>query len=83
MQKGLLSVVAGNTPDIRGVGVERLLRLSPRAVLLAVSIQGHETGYLVVQRLLLDLRQMLGGEAAQHLLGSPPEGRRTSRREGC
>ncbi|MER5216834.1 GTP-binding protein [Streptomyces sp. NPDC002838] len=52
MQKGLLSVVAGNTPEIRGVGVEQLLRLSPRAVLLAVSIQGQEMGYQVVQRFL-------------------------------
>jgi G3E family GTPase len=50
--KGLLSVVAGNTPGIRGVGVDRLLRLSPRAVVLAVSIQSQEAGYPVVQRFL-------------------------------
>lgn len=52
MQKGLLSVVVGNTPEIRGDGVEQLLRLSPRAVLLAVSFQGQETGHPVVQRFL-------------------------------
>lgn len=52
MQKGLLSVVAGNTPDVRGVAVEQVLWLSPRAVLLAVSIQGQETGHPVVQRFL-------------------------------
>ncbi|MEV0219701.1 GTP-binding protein [Streptomyces sp. NPDC050704] len=52
MRKGLLSVVCGNTPEMRGVGVEQLLRLSPRAVPLAVSIQGQETGYPVVQRFL-------------------------------
>ncbi|MER7408539.1 hypothetical protein ABT373_40455 [Streptomyces sp. NPDC000070] len=34
------------------MGVEQLLRLSPWAVLLAVSFQGQETGYPVVQRFL-------------------------------
>ncbi|MEU2736090.1 GTP-binding protein [Streptomyces sp. NPDC007095] len=52
MRKGLLSVVAGNTPGVRGAVVDRLLRLSPRAVLLAVSIEGREAGHPVVQRYL-------------------------------
>ncbi len=52
MPKGLLSVVAGNTPGIRAEVVDQLLRLSPRAVLLAVSIQGCDKGYPVVQRFL-------------------------------
>ncbi|WP_426544431.1 GTP-binding protein [Streptomyces sp. UG1] len=45
-------MVVGNTPDVRGSAVEELLRLSPRAVLLAVSIENQRTGYPVVQRFL-------------------------------
>ncbi|MBT2675684.1 GTP-binding protein [Streptomyces sp. ISL-14] len=48
----MLSVVAGNTPGVRGAVVDRLLRLSPHAVLLTVSIQRRNTGYPVVQRYL-------------------------------
>ncbi|MFD3504314.1 hypothetical protein [Streptomyces sp. NPDC058678] len=52
MPKGLLSVVVGNTPGVRADVVDQLLRLSPRAVLLAVSIQECDNGYPVVQRFL-------------------------------
>ncbi|MGW9170901.1 hypothetical protein [Streptomyces decoyicus] len=49
--KGLLSVVIGNTPDARGAVVNHAMRLSPRAVVLAVSIH-NTTGeeYPTVQR---------------------------------
>ncbi|MEV6781016.1 GTP-binding protein [Streptomyces sp. NPDC051098] len=51
--KGLLSVVAGNSPEIRGGLVEQLLRTSPEAVVLSVSVEdGPSGGYPVVQRLM-------------------------------
>ncbi|MFK0047635.1 GTP-binding protein [Streptomyces sp. NPDC090741] len=50
MSKGLLSVVAGNTPGVRGLVVDHLLRTSPSAVVLAVSIHDRGSGYPVVQR---------------------------------
>lgn len=52
MRKGLLSVVVGNAPGVRAAVVDQILRLSPRAVLLAASIQGRGAGYPVVQRFL-------------------------------
>ncbi|MFD9334977.1 hypothetical protein ACFWBF_11310 [Streptomyces sp. NPDC060028] len=50
LSKGLLSVVTGNTPGVRGLVVDHLLRASPRAAVLAVSIQDRGSGYPVVQR---------------------------------
>ncbi|MEU8918783.1 GTP-binding protein [Streptomyces nigrescens] len=51
MPKGLLSVVVGNTPDARGAVVNHAMRLSPRAVVLAVSIQNTpDEEYPTVQR---------------------------------
>jgi G3E family GTPase len=51
--KGLLSVVAGNSPEIRGGLVEQLLRTSPEAVILSVSVEdSHSGGHPVVQRLM-------------------------------
>ncbi|MEU6866239.1 GTP-binding protein [Streptomyces sp. NPDC046876] len=50
MSKGLLSVVTGNTPGVRGQVVGHLLRASPRAAVLAVSIEARGSGYPVVQR---------------------------------
>ncbi|WP_405496407.1 hypothetical protein [Streptomyces sp. NBC_00096] len=48
--KGLLGVVAGNTPGVRGLVVDHLLRASPRATVLAVSVQDRGSGYPVMQR---------------------------------
>lgn len=51
MPKGLLSVVVGNTPDARSAVVHHTMRLSPRAVVVAVSIQNTTDGeYPTVQR---------------------------------
>ncbi|ANS63265.1 cobalamin synthesis CobW domain-containing protein [Streptomyces lincolnensis] len=52
MPKALLSVVLGDTPAVRGAVVDGLLRLSPRPVLLAVTIEARDAGYPVVQRFL-------------------------------
>ena len=52
MPKALLSVALGDTPAVRGAVVDRLLRLSPRPVLLAVTIEARDEGYPVVQRFL-------------------------------
>ncbi|WLW57315.1 GTP-binding protein [Streptomyces sp. YU58] len=52
MSKALLSVAFGDTPAVRGAVVDRLLRLSPRPVLLAVTIEARDEGYPVVQRFL-------------------------------
>ncbi|MFJ8313358.1 MULTISPECIES: GTP-binding protein [unclassified Streptomyces] len=70
MRKGLLSVVAGNTPDVRGAVVDRLLRLSPRAVLLSVSIEGRRGGRPVVQRYLSGA-EATGREASKGATGDP------------
>ncbi|WP_282701394.1 GTP-binding protein [Streptomyces sp. CC219B] len=51
MSKGLLSVVTGNTPAVRGAVVDALLRVSPQATVLAVSVEDRgDEGYPVVQR---------------------------------
>ncbi|MFD7834633.1 GTP-binding protein [Streptomyces sp. NPDC059761] len=50
LSKGLLSVVTGNTSGVRGLVVDHLLRASPRAAVLAVSVQDRDRGYPVVQR---------------------------------
>jgi hypothetical protein len=53
VRKGLLSVVAGNTPQIRGDLVTQLRRTEPESVVLSVSIQESPSGgYPVVQRLV-------------------------------
>lgn len=53
MQKGLLSVVTGNSPEIRGGLVEQLLRTSPEAAVLSVSVEdGLAGGHPTVQRLM-------------------------------
>lgn len=50
--KGVLSVLVGNTPEVRGELTERLSRQHPGAVALSVSVQAATTGpYPVVQRL--------------------------------
>ncbi|MFE3907330.1 hypothetical protein ACFXPY_45725 [Streptomyces sp. NPDC059153] len=52
VSKGLLSVVTGNTPTVRGKVVDTLLGLLSAAVVLAVSIHGRGEGYPSVQRFL-------------------------------
>ncbi|MEU5001295.1 GTP-binding protein [Streptomyces sp. NPDC021622] len=71
MPKGLLSVVAGNTPDVRGAVVDQLLRAAPNAVVLAVSIHGADAGYPVVQRFLSGADPALRDAAAQGATGDP------------
>jgi G3E family GTPase len=52
-RKGLLSVVTGNTPGIRGDLVAHLGRTHPGSVVLSLSLQEHTAGrYPVVQRLM-------------------------------
>ncbi|MEU0965061.1 GTP-binding protein [Streptomyces sp. NPDC005917] len=73
MSKGLLSVVAGNTPGVRGAVVDQLLRLAPRAVVLAVSIQAQAQGkgYPTVQRFLSGTGTALQGRALKGATGDP------------
>ncbi|MFJ7150578.1 GTP-binding protein [Streptomyces sp. NPDC100445] len=73
MGKGLLSVVVGNTPGVRGAVVDQLLRLAPRAVVLAVSIQAQAQGrgYPTVQRFLYGSGAALPGRALQGATGDP------------
>lgn len=71
MPKGLLSVVAGNSPYVRGLVVDQLLRASPRAVVLAVSVQGRGAGYPVVQRFTAGADAELGGAMARGATGDP------------
>ncbi|MFJ3967108.1 GTP-binding protein [Streptomyces parvus] len=52
MAKSLLSIVTGNTPQIRGVAVDQVLNLSPRAVVVSVSLHVRENRLPVVQRYL-------------------------------
>ncbi len=59
MSKVLLSVVTGNTPHVRGVAVDHVLRAAPGAVVLAVSIQHRDGAYPAVQRFIS------GGDARQ------------------
>ncbi|MFD3569402.1 hypothetical protein [Streptomyces sp. NPDC058667] len=48
----MLSVLVGNTPEVRGELTGRLSRQHPGAVILSVSVQAATTGpYPVVQRL--------------------------------
>ncbi|MGN5380790.1 GTP-binding protein [Streptomyces lasalocidi] len=71
MSKGLLSVVCGNTPGVRGAVVDQLLGLAPGAVVLAVSIQAQEAGYPIVQRCLSGTATALPGRALQGVTGDP------------
>lgn len=71
MPKGLLSVVAGNTPYVRGLVVDQLVRASPRAVVLSVSLQGRDTGYPVVQRLAGGVDAGLGETVSRGATGDP------------
>ncbi|MGI5350522.1 GTP-binding protein [Streptomyces sp. CA-250714] len=52
MPKTLLSVVSGNSPEVRGALVDQVLAASPNALALAVSLHHRPDGYPVVQRLL-------------------------------
>ncbi|MFJ4873175.1 GTP-binding protein [Streptomyces sp. NPDC088757] len=50
--RGLLSVVAGNTPEVRGDLVAQLARAHPESIVLSVSVQEDPSGrYPVVQRM--------------------------------
>ncbi|WP_431046515.1 GTP-binding protein [Streptomyces sp. P1-3] len=42
--RGLLSVVYGNTPEMRGRALEILLRAAPRAIVLSVSLRAADGG---------------------------------------
>ncbi|MFE0674073.1 GTP-binding protein [Streptomyces sp. NPDC058867] len=50
MPEGLLSVVTGNTPAVRGATVDRLRRLNRDAPVLAVSIEDGDGRYPMVHR---------------------------------
>ncbi|MFJ8077556.1 GTP-binding protein [Streptomyces sp. NPDC096176] len=70
--KGLLSVVAGNSPEIRGGLVEQLRRASPEAVVLSVSIEGGPAGgHPVVQRLMTTTASRLTAPASLGATGDP------------
>ncbi|MEU3839272.1 GTP-binding protein [Streptomyces sp. NPDC028635] len=71
MSRSLLSAVTGNTPCVRGAVVDRLLKLSPRAVVLAVSIQAQGEGYPTVQRFLSGSGTALAGTALPGATGDP------------
>ncbi|UQA90818.1 GTP-binding protein [Streptomyces halobius] len=71
MPKSLLSVVAGNTPDVRGKAVDHLLRRSPHAVVLAVSIQGRDGGYPFVQRFVSGVDAGPRGSVVRGTTGDP------------
>ncbi|MCZ1014165.1 GTP-binding protein [Streptomyces noursei] len=72
MSKGLLSVVTGNTPGIRGAVVDQVLRLSPEATVLAVSVEGREDGgYPVVQRFLSGTGTSARESSPQGVTGDP------------
>lgn len=71
MPKGLLSVVAGNSPEVRGLVVDRLLRANPRAVVLAVSIQARDAGHPVVQRLTAGVDAELRETVERGATGDP------------
>ncbi|MBG0851606.1 GTP-binding protein [Streptomyces spinoverrucosus] len=67
----MLSVVAGNTPEVRGAVVDALLRTAPRAVVMAVSIQERGEGYPAVQRFMSGADARLRDAAAQGATGDP------------
>ncbi|MFB7916724.1 hypothetical protein [Streptomyces sp. NPDC056061] len=70
--KGLLSVVAGNSPEIRGGLVEQLLRTSPEAVVLSVSVEvGPFGGYPVVRRLMTTVGPRSAAPASLGATGDP------------
>ncbi|WDT58473.1 hypothetical protein [Streptomyces sp. G7(2002)] len=72
MPKGLLSVVIGNTPDARGAVVNHAMHLSPRAVVLTVSIH-NTTGeeYPTVQRFVAGNDPRLHETAPLSATGDP------------
>ncbi|MGW4490846.1 GTP-binding protein [Streptomyces sp. NPDC004376] len=71
MPKGLLSVVAGNTPEVRGATVDRLLRTAPGAVVAAVSVHGADARYPVVQRFLTGIDSRCRDAVAHGATGDP------------
>ncbi|WP_148589610.1 GTP-binding protein [Streptomyces sp. WAC01526] len=71
MPKGLLSVVTGNTPDVRGAVVDQLLHLSPHAAILAVSIQKGGDEYPTVQRFMSGDDHRLQSAAPLSATGDP------------
>ncbi|HWU05146.1 MAG TPA: GTP-binding protein [Streptomyces sp.] len=71
MSKGLLSVVTGNTPAVRGEAVDRLLRLSTDAVVLAVSVHGRHEERPSVQRFLSGRDPRIESIAPKAATGSP------------
>lgn len=71
MSKGLLSVVVGNTPAVRGAAVDQLLSAAPDAAVLAVSIQSRDAKYPVVQRLLSGVGPTLREAASLGATGDP------------
>jgi hypothetical protein len=71
VSKGLLSVVTGNTPGVRGAVADRLLTLAPGAVVLAVSIQARGKGHPTVQPCLFGTGTAHPGRASQGATGDP------------
>ncbi|WP_432111322.1 GTP-binding protein [Streptomyces sp. YPW6] len=71
MTKGLLSIVTGNTPQIRGAAVDQVLKLSPRAVVAAFSLGAREDGLPVVQRYLSGEGSRLSRIAPRAATGRP------------
>ncbi|MEW1655549.1 hypothetical protein [Streptomyces sp. NPDC093707] len=70
--KGSLSVAVGNSPEIRGGLVEQLLRTSPEAVALSVSVEDSLSGgYPVVQRLMTTTGPRSAAPASVGATGDP------------
>ncbi|MEU9317341.1 hypothetical protein [Streptomyces sp. NPDC048295] len=73
-RKGLLSILTGNTPAVRGELVDRLPQRHPEAITLSVSVQAAPTGhYPAVQRLMRpdDLGTRLGVNVSSGATGDP------------
>ncbi|MEW2368035.1 GTP-binding protein [Streptomyces sp. NPDC006656] len=71
MSKGLLSVVTGNSPGVRGLVVDHLLRASPGAVVQSVSIQCRGSRYPLVQRFTTGAVTELRDAPARGATGDP------------
>ncbi|MEU1802785.1 hypothetical protein [Streptomyces sp. NPDC019937] len=70
--RGLLGLVSGNTPEARGRVLDLLLRASPDALVLSVSIHGDEAGrYPFVQRFAASGDERQRASLSQAATGDP------------
>ncbi|MFJ1733634.1 GTP-binding protein [Streptomyces sp. NPDC088254] len=71
MTKGVLCVVSGNAPGVRGTVVDQLLHLRPSSMVLAASLDDLGGRYPVVQRFVTDAQAQTGDIAARGGSGDP------------